>query len=77
MTTQKERWDAMLDQFKKDNDTLEASVRSFLKLLDTKEEDGVGELFNPTYILSCRAQHTAKLEIILDTMRSLTEGMDE
>lgn len=69
--TQKEYWDKMLAEYKEENQTLENCVSSLFKILDTQEESDSGRVFNPTYISSCRVEHSAKLDILLVKMREL------
>lgn len=69
--TQKETWDRLLKEFDDNNTSLEDCVKSFLEILDTKEESDSGNVFNPVYIGSARVMSTAKLGILLSRMREL------
>lgn len=72
MTTQKERWDARLKEFENENQTLEQAVKSFIQILDSKEESDSGNVFSPVTISSCRVMQSARLEILLSKFRELT-----
>lgn len=71
MTTQAEIWGEMLTEFDLENETLEDCVRSLFKILDAEEESDSGRVFNPTYISSCRVEHSSKLGTLLPKMRKL------
>lgn len=71
--TQIERWNASMKKFEDENQTLEQAVKSFLSILDSREESDNGRVFAPVAISSCRVQQSARLEILLNRFRELTK----
>lgn len=51
-------------------------VKQLFDILDTVEENALGEEFRPTVIRSCRTQHTIQLETILVELKELCNETD-
>ena len=74
MTTQKERFEKAMKEFETENQTLEQCVKTFLSILDVREESDSGGEFSPVYISNCRVYYQPRLGYLLTKMRELTKN---